>query len=29
MLDYLKAELTAFVNDQDPHDDVTIVVLET
>lgn len=29
MLDYLKAELTAFVNDQDPHDDVTIVGLET
>ena len=23
MLDYFKAELTAFVNDQDPHDDVT------
>lgn len=27
MLDHLKAELAAFVGDQDPHDDVTIAVL--
>ncbi len=27
MVDHLKAELVAFVGDQDPHDDVTIVVL--
>ena len=27
MLDHLKAELAAFVDDQDPHDDVTMAVL--
>jgi serine phosphatase RsbU (regulator of sigma subunit) len=29
MLDHLKGEVAAFVGDQDPHDDVTIVVLAT
>jgi sigma-B regulation protein RsbU (phosphoserine phosphatase) len=29
MLDHLRGEVAAFVGDQDPHDDVTIVVLGT